>query len=583
MRSHRLVLVLALFAAVAVLPGQTSAADAPPPELQLIPPDAVFMVHINVSGLMSREPAKQLLDLLPRERGVKPEDVGLRELGVRLSDVESLAILADRPGGADLTVVRTRKPYDRDRVLGIVAPRAVAEVHMGKTAYIGIDRGQLERGGAVAPDPRRVRLPSPAVSFLDDRTYVTGNAFEVFNRFLVAAVKADDKHPLYPVLLGAGRHHLTVGVALTDRGRQDLRWDMRQSDENLSSLLSLAGLHPLLAAERALLTVDVGDESRLDAGLTFASPRAADKGRDAGRFALSLLKGGLNPVEDDLLTPDGKGTKAGAEKGLALLDALRKSLDDAQGKVEGSTVKLGMRLKTEGGLVKAAVVEILFRAHQVRDRQIARGRLKQLVLGLHNYAEQQNRLPSAVVSRDGKPLFSWRVELLPFVELAHVYQALRRDEPWDSAHNKPLLAKVPDVFKLPGVEAPEGHTFFQLFTGRETLFDPQPRFAIGSIPDGLSNTILVAESAESVHWAAPGDIPYSGKVSPVKQVGNHYGTGTLVVFADGDVRTIPATVTERDLRAAITPSGGEALGASLFDEEEAAFRRRLRDQKGNRD
>ncbi|HKB04137.1 MAG TPA: DUF1559 domain-containing protein, partial [Gemmataceae bacterium] len=71
--------------------------------------------------------------------------------------------------------------------------------------------------------------------------------------------------------------------------------------------------------------------------------------------------------------------------------------------------------------------------------------------------------PADITDKAGKPLLSWRVELLPYMEQADLYKQFRRDEPWDSEHNLQLLAKMPDVFRV-GFE-PKGatHTYYQRF------------------------------------------------------------------------------------------------------------------------
>src|SRR5688500_11565979 len=42
--------------------------------------------------------------------------------------------------------------------------------------------------------------------------------------------------------------------------------------------------------------------------------------------------------------------------------------------------------------------------------------------------------PAAIKSKDGKPLLSWRVALLPFIEHYQLYKKFKLDEPWDSPH-----------------------------------------------------------------------------------------------------------------------------------------------------
>ena len=55
--------------------------------------------------------------------------------------------------------------------------------------------------------------------------------------------------------------------------------------------------------------------------------------------------------------------------------------------------------------------------------------------------------PPAIYSKDGKPLLSWRVAVLPYIEQGPLYNQFKLDEPWDSAHNKKLLALMPKLYE----------------------------------------------------------------------------------------------------------------------------------------
>ena len=77
--------------------------------------------------------------------------------------------------------------------------------------------------------------------------------------------------------------------------------------------------------------------------------------------------------------------------------------------------------------------------------------LKQIGVALLNYQDAEGKLPSATgAGADGKPLLSWRVRILPYIEEAELYRQFHLDEPWDSEHNKPLIAKMPAIFAAPG-------------------------------------------------------------------------------------------------------------------------------------
>ncbi len=100
--------------------------------------------------------------------------------------------------------------------------------------------------------------------------------------------------------------------------------------------------------------------------------------------------------------------------------------------------------------------------------EMARSRLnlKKLALAMHNYVDtHQGHLPSAATwGRNGKALLSWRVELLPYLGEGELYNQFKRDEPWDSPHNRKLLSKMPAVYAPPGVKTQRPYsTFYQVF------------------------------------------------------------------------------------------------------------------------
>jgi RNA polymerase sigma factor (sigma-70 family) len=98
-------------------------------------------------------------------------------------------------------------------------------------------------------------------------------------------------------------------------------------------------------------------------------------------------------------------------------------------------------------------------AHDPEDATWARhsGNLKRIGLALVNYQDAEGSYPpAAITDQDGKPLLSWRVAILPYLEgydgqrYDTLFKKFRLDEPWDSPHNKALLAKMPAVFASPG-------------------------------------------------------------------------------------------------------------------------------------
>ena len=132
--------------------------------------------------------------------------------------------------------------------------------------------------------------------------------------------------------------------------------------------------------------------------------------------------------------------------------------------------------------------------------------LQQLLTALHAYQDRHQCFPPAyTMGSDGARWHSWRVLLLPDLGEQQLYDAYRFDELWNGPHNAPLGQRMPAVFGFPG----EPHAKFLAVTGRPTAWPNYLSSRIPEFTDGLSNSILLVESADSeVNWLEPRDIPY---------------------------------------------------------------------------
>src|SRR5262245_28742989 len=114
----------------------------------------------------------------------------------------------------------------------------------------------------------------------------------------------------------------------------------------------------------------------------------------------------------------------------------------------------GMRIPTLvlvlflGAIAFVAAVLLLQKPSDVgASRAQAHNQLKQLGLAMAAYHDAFKHLPAhAIYSKDGKPLLSWRVAMLPFVEQADLYKQFKLDESWDSDHNKQFIPKIPWIY-----------------------------------------------------------------------------------------------------------------------------------------
>ena len=99
--------------------------------------------------------------------------------------------------------------------------------------------------------------------------------------------------------------------------------------------------------------------------------------------------------------------------------------------------------------------------------------LKFIGLAIHNFAAKNGgRIPAAAIRKGDKPLLSWRVAILPWLEENSLYARFHLDEAWDSPHNKALLEEMPRVYApvAPKDTTPYA-TYYQGLVGPGALFD----------------------------------------------------------------------------------------------------------------
>jgi hypothetical protein len=190
--------------------------------------------------------------------------------------------------------------------------------------------------------------------------------------------------------------------------------------------------------------------------------------------------------------------------------------------------------------------------------------LRQLVLAMHNYHDTYGRFPAnAKFDKAGKkPLLSWRVLLLPFVEQQALYNEFHLDEPWDSEHNKKLIARMPAVYRCPSLKLQQpGRTSYLAPVHRDTMFTGKPEgLRITDALDGTSNTILIVESDDehAAIWTKPDDLKYDPK-QPLTGLVGHHGERIVLALADGSVHILDKNIDPKTLTALFTRAGGEVV------------------------
>jgi hypothetical protein len=202
---------------------------------------------------------------------------------------------------------------------------------------------------------------------------------------------------------------------------------------------------------------------------------------------------------------------------------------------------------------------------EARTRAQCTNNEKQIALALYNYHDRHNSFPPAFrQSKDGKPLLSWRVLILPFLDQQALYDQFHLDEAWDSPHNRTLIARMPAVLRCPAENealAALGKTRYLAPRGVNTVLRGAEPVSLRDITDGTSNTIVAIDAGDdhAVEWTKPDDWQFDPEPGMESIFRSHPPGGILAMFADGSVRYLKQTIAPATLRLLLSRNGGEVV------------------------
>lgn len=537
-------------ALVTLPPGRAAPVPAPSPGMDLIPADTPFLFSVRLADLWNSDCCRGLRAFVQQQGEEAEAELSGMLTGLHPRDVERLTVFS-RDGGS-VAIFTSPRRMDRTKFLEMLSANAVERTVAGRMCY-------------------RVEESWKTVVFLDERTAVLGTT-DVLESLLTAPPSRRGPQEETLRKLG-GKHTLVLGV--TSEGEDGMQAFVKEFGAQIKEL------EPLARATHGLLTLDVEKEVRGELVLRYDSPAHTDA---AGKSLDQLRKLCLEQIDSLVETT---GSPAEGEEASPLKDGLRVGLPSLRKGLRGLRIErenreLRASLQMPSGEIGTLAVNLMFQSYVTGCLPWAvksDPSLKPLAAALLAYHADKGVLPPAAhCDRDGKPLLSWRVLILPYLgdEGEALFKQFKLGEAWDGPNNIKLVRKMPKVFAGKD-EDEKATTRYQVFTGKGTLFDGPEGRSLKDTKDGPANTILLTEGFRRVPWTKPEDLLFvANRPLPPLNTGFVPALGVAVAFADGETRTFrgpgktemkngrlvwSATpdFDETPFKGFVTPAGGEAV------------------------
>jgi hypothetical protein len=538
------------------------AAPAPaqelPPSLGVVPGDAAGFLTVDVRGVLASPMLEEVRFVLG---AIKPDELAAfaRKFPVDPTTVERVVVVL--PNSATVT-----DPFPDTHPTAV---SAIAVFGCSKPFDpVALGKGFFPNGRPKSYRGRVYRFNEESWNGLlvlpGNRAFVVG-AEDSLVWLIDRLEKGDVAGPLSPARAEAVGHTLFLAV--------------NPAAAMPAALKLPPPLRPLADARRVCVAVDLGETIKGGAALHYQTDAGAAAGEKAVKAAVALTRDKVKELEGRLRQtidkpapgdrPVGPGEfpeRFGALLGVGALRRFDEAVEKLPVEREGTVVRVTGEMKLRyslpllvvGGIAGiTALGQNANETFQYVGNSIKVGggpsgpppeevRLKKLAAAFEAYhAGHGHYPPAATAAKDGSPLLSWRVALLPYLGEQKLYDEFRQDEPWDSLHNKRLIARMPEVFGKPySYPKNYGRTNTQVVTGPGTLFSG-PTGA--KKPAGAAIILaLEADAGDTVWWTKPADL-VSAPGRPPEVFGKFEYGSCYALFTDGNVKWLQKRTDEKRL------------------------------------
>ncbi len=399
-----------------------------------------------------------------------------------------------------------------------------------------------------------------------------------------------------------------VSLLLAPKGlRQELA-EMRKLSRNSRFGAEMAFgfgliLQLLNHIESATLSASLSTQPRISLELAAPSADAAETLNDLARGGRAMMKI-LLPEMDEMFAaqiaryearleerPD-RDYYSGRIQEMQIFQLVFRAIDltmrDLKFSREGNRVLARADLKESNAAIVHTIAQAIAIGSGGPMPAASSDNLGALAKGMLEFEKIHNVLPPHAsyegkpkMDKAAKPMLSWRVHILPFIKQYDLWREFHHDEPWDSPHNKKLIAKMPAIFNSPGRYLGEGKTRYVVPLGSDKKYAtsfPQGATAGnrgGALPDGYPvipkglplraltdgriNTVMLLElpAEKAVIWTKPDDWVVDAKKPKQGLFGLR--ASALASLADGSVHRLSSAASTETLLRALGRSDGETF------------------------
>ena len=522
-----------------------------PEDLKLVPGNAVLAVHMDLAKLWQSESMKDMRELL-NKAGPK----ALIELEKRfvpdpttVETVTGFVMFPKNPGSPPefAFLISLKKPVEEKALFVSAMPDGetikkdgINMVVKDDIGLILMNQGKLIAVGAPSLLPTLGKNTAPAKG--DFARFLKGNASGLINAAINLEPIPKEVFAFAPPPFNSivnGMQYMEAGIAVEKTIRLSTTITYEKEEQ----------------AKAALKTV-----------------------KEFAKMGLSELKEPRKEVEKRVFPKDQVGANPltdlpeflAALAGLAIINEAENLLKNPPITLAGTSLKADYTTPqiSSNALIPTTAIAIgmmlpaVQKVREASQRISSMNNLKQIALAMANYEATFGAFPAAAIcdKKTGKPLLSWRVSILQYIEEDALYKQFKLDEPWDSEHNLKLAKNMPKVYFHPKANKPgDNKTHYRLFYGKGAAFELNKGFSMGAIAnmDGLSNTLMVVEAEEPVVWTNPNDLAFDPTKALPKMLS--IDGKFSAAYCDGSVRTFKMPIDPEILKLLIQKNDGKLI------------------------